>query len=48
MKNYVKHLCANWIVAGHALRDFVCHFVHGMIPRIKINHHQPVRRNFYD
>ena len=38
--NYFQHLFKNWCVAGHALRDFVCHFIHGLIPRIKIRHHE--------
>lgn len=39
--SYVKHLKINWLVAGHALRDFICHFIHGLIPAIEIKHHQP-------
>jgi len=45
MMNYFKHLYTNWIVAGHALKDFGCHFVHGLIPIIKIKHHQPVKED---
>ena len=41
--NYFKHLWMNWRVAGHALTDFFAHFVHGLIPYIKIKHHQPVQ-----
>ena len=40
--NYFKHLCMNWKVAFHALTDFFAHFIHGLIPCIKIKHHQPV------
>lgn len=39
--NYFEHLKLNWIVAGHALKDAFAHFVHGIIPEIKIKHHQP-------
>ena len=42
MKNYVKHLLANWKVAIHALFDFFAHFTHGLFPFVKIKHHQPV------
>lgn len=42
MDNYFVHLCANWNVAFHALADFFAHFIHGLIPLIKIKHHQPV------
>ncbi len=38
--NYFQHLLKNWSVAGHALKDFVCHFTHGLIPVIKIQHHE--------
>jgi hypothetical protein len=34
----------NWCVALHALGDFVSHFIHGLIPFIKIKHHQPVNK----
>lgn len=39
---YFEHLKANWRVAAHAQRDVVAHFVHGLLPCIKIKHHQPV------
>ena len=39
--NYIEHLAANWRVAAHALRDFWAHFIDGLIPCIKIRHHQP-------
>lgn len=45
MKEYIKHLIANWRVAGHALKDVIAHLVHGLIPAIKIKHHQPVSGN---
>ena len=38
---YTQHLIKNWKVAFHALHDFFAHFVHGLIPCIKIRHHQP-------
>ena len=37
---YIKHLIANWEVAGYALFSFITHFIHGLIPFIKINHLQ--------
>ena len=43
MKYYMEHLFANWHVALHALKDAFAHFVHGLIPAIKIQHHQPVK-----
>ena len=46
--NYFQHLKLNWIVAGHALKDAFVHFVHGIIPGIKIKHHQPVKRESED
>lgn len=42
MKKYIKHLLANFGVAAHAQRDVFAHLIHGLIPRIKIKHHQPV------
>jgi hypothetical protein len=39
---YFRHLKINWCVALHALVDFMSHFVHGLVPFIKIKHHQPV------
>ncbi len=41
---YIEHLVANWRVAAHALWDFWAHFIHGLIPFIKIRHHQPVNK----
>lgn len=41
--NYFSHLKMNWCVAFHALTDFFAHFIHGLIPAIKIKHHQPVK-----
>lgn len=38
---YIKHLQANWKVALHSLKDFNAHFIHGIIPAIKIKHIQP-------
>ncbi|WP_024834136.1 hypothetical protein [Ruminiclostridium josui] len=43
LMSYWKHLKANWIVAAHALRDCFAHAVHGLIPCVKIKHHQPVK-----
>ena len=40
---YTRHLIKNWQVAFHALHDFFAHFIHGLIPAIKIRHHQPYR-----
>lgn len=42
--SYIEHLAANWRVAIHALWDFLAHFIHGLIPFIKIRHHQPVNK----
>ena len=39
--NYWIHLKANWRVAGHAIGDCLAHLIHGLIPAIKISHHQP-------
>ncbi len=36
--NYTNHLIKNWKVARHALFDFGVHFIHGLIPLIKIEH----------
>lgn len=38
---YMQHLIKNWQVAFHALHDFFAHFIHGLIPAIKIRHHRP-------
>lgn len=38
---YTQHLIKNWRVAFHALHDFFAHVIHGLIPWIKIQHHQP-------
>lgn len=43
MHNYFYHLYKNWCVAFHALWDFFAHFIHGLLPFIKIKHHQPVK-----
>lgn len=42
LKKYAKHLMANWRVAAHAQKDVFAHFIHGLIPAIKIRHHQPI------
>lgn len=42
MKKYIKHLIKNWRVSAHALKDSFAHFVHGLLPFVKIKHHQPV------
>ena len=42
---YMQHLIKNWKVAFHALYDFFAHFVHGLIPYIKIKHHQPYQED---
>lgn len=42
MRDYFYHLYKNWRVAFHALTDFFAHFVHGLLPFIKVKHHQPV------
>lgn len=42
MRDYFYHLYKNWCVAFHALLDFFAHFIHGLLPFIKIKHHQPV------
>lgn len=39
--NYFEHLSANWAVAAHSLRDFFCHFIHGVLPFIEMEHYQP-------
>lgn len=41
---YTQHLIKNWQVAFHALYDFFAHFIHGLIPCIKIRHHQPCQK----
>lgn len=41
MKRYMRHLMKNWKVAAHALKDAVAHFTLGIVPIIKIKHHQP-------
>lgn len=38
---YFTHLMANWRVSLHALRDVIAHFIHGILPFVKIKHHQP-------
>ena len=38
---YLTHLWRNWQAAGHAARDAVAHFIHGLIPGIRIKHHGP-------
>ena len=38
---YFDHLWLHWKVAGHALFDFCKHFVHGLMPFIKIEHPLP-------
>lgn len=42
MKKYIKHLIKNWRVSAHALKDSLAHFIHGLLPFVKIKHHQPV------
>ncbi len=39
---YLHHLIVNLAVAGHALVDAVAHLVHGVLPFVKVKHHQPV------
>lgn len=46
--SYIEHLMLNWKVAAHALKDFWAHFIHGLVPCIKIKHHQPVRMDRTD
>lgn len=41
--SYFQHLLKNWYVARRAFKDFVCHLVHGLVPLIKIKHHEPTR-----
>lgn len=41
VKNYYAHLLANVFVAAHALIDVFAHVIHGLIPAVKIKHHQP-------
>lgn len=41
MKNYIGHLLVNWRVAAHAQHDVFAHLIHGLVPCIKIKHHQP-------
>lgn len=41
MRSYLNHLLNNWKISGHAFLDFLAHFIHGLVPSIKINHHQP-------
>jgi hypothetical protein len=41
MKNiykYFNHLVINWKVTLHSLSDALIHFIHGLIPIIKIKH----------
>lgn len=45
---YTQHLIKNWQVAFHALHDFFAHFIHGLIPAIKIRHHQPYQEGKQD
>jgi len=42
---YFSHMKINWHVALHALGDFFAHFIHGLLPFIKIKHHQPINHN---
>lgn len=39
--NYKKHLIANLRIAAHAQKDAWAHLLHGLIPPLKIKHHQP-------
>ena len=39
---YFKHLAKNWRVSAHATKDAFAHFIHGLLPFIKIKHHQPI------
>lgn len=43
MIKYFQHLIKNWQVAGHCIVDFIAHFIHGLMPAIKVKHHQPRR-----
>ena len=40
---YFKHLFKNWKVSAHAMGDSFAHFIHGLLPFIKIKHHQPTK-----
>ena len=46
--SYFEHLRKNWYVAFHALTDFFAHFIHGLLPFIKIRHHQPTKEAYYE
>jgi len=39
--NYFKHWIKNWLIALHALLDLIAHLIHGLMPWVKIEHHQP-------
>ena len=41
---YLKHLIRNWRVACHAIKDVFAHFIHGILPFIKIRHHSSVEK----
>ena len=47
INNYTKHLLKNWYIAGHALKDCFCHLIHGLVPVVKIKHHQAVRKEWF-
>lgn len=44
MNKYFTHLIKNWLVAAHALKDVFAHLTHGLVPCIKIRHHQPSKK----
>jgi len=44
--SYLQHLKANLHVAAHAQEDAIAHLIHGLIPAIKIRHHQPTTAYF--
>ncbi len=46
--NYIQHLFLNWKVAAHAFKDIFTHFIHGILPFVKIKHHQPVKQGGFN
>jgi hypothetical protein len=38
--HYLKHLIKNWKVSLHSLGDMLIHFIHGLLPIIKIKHYE--------
>lgn len=43
-REWIYNHFPNENVAFHALHDFFAHFIHGLIPAIKIRHHQPYQK----